>query len=249
MFQQCQNQGAKMLRDVVKQIDYECDKKVVTTNNFVLVCKAIIIASGANAKYLNLANEEKYLNNGLSACAVCDGSLPCYRKQDLIVVGGGDSAAEEAIYLSKFANSVTVVVRGDNLRRMSKVLQTRLLENQKIQVLFQTEVVEYIGENHIEGVTLLNKATNERSKKQVAGVFMAIGHTPNTNFCRGTFLLDEEGYIVSYNLNVALSNGHEMAKGVFAAGDVHDKQYRQAITACGFGCQAATECIRYFQTN
>jgi thioredoxin reductase (NADPH) len=214
----------------------------VYTSDHDFSCKSIIIATGAKAKYLNLPGEERYKNNGLSACAVCDGSLPCYRNKDLIVVGGGDSAAEEALYLSRFAKTVTILVRGKKMRATT-VLQDRLKKNDKILILYNSEIYSYLGSQFIEGVIILNNKTGNFIERAVAGVFMAIGHSPSTDFLKNTSIArDAEGYI---RTGKTLSNGiteqstSTTALGIFSAGDCSDKIYRQAITASGFGCMAA----------
>lgn len=233
---QAENQGAVVL-DGQKVTSIGMG---VFTNDTKIVSYSVIIATGASAKYLNLDNEDFYKGKGLSACAVCDSSLPIYRNQDLIVVGGGDSSVEESEYLSRFAKSVTIVVRGEKMRA-TKILQERIAKNAKINVLYNTEIFKYFGQDYLEGVILKDNKTGIFVSKQVAGVFMAIGHTPNTSFLKGCIKLDEEGYIVATN-HVFTSK-----KGIFCAGDCVDRNYRQAITASSFGCMAALECIRMLQ--
>lgn len=200
--------------------------------------RAVIIATGANAKWLNLPNEEKFRNRGLSACAVCDGMF--FRNQEVMVVGGGDSALEEAMTLAHHATKVTVIHRRDELRA-SKIMQDRARSNPKIDFLWDTEITGYVGLDLLQAVKLKNVNSGEESTRNVSGVFMGIGHKPATEFLRGVLDLNEQGYIVTHD-DVATS-----IEGVFAAGDVHDNYYRQAITAAGFGCMAALRAERWLQ--
>lgn len=200
--------------------------------------RAVIVATGANAKWLNLPDEKKYRNRGISACAVCDGLF--FRGQEVIVVGGGDTAMEEALTLVHHALKVIVVHRRDELRAC-KVLQDRALAEPKIQFLWNTIITEYLGGEVLEAVKLRNVATGEEKVERIGGVFMAIGHKPNTDFLKGALELKTSGYIATHNF-VETS-----IEGVFAAGDVHDFEYRQAITAAGFGCMAALRAERWLQ--
>jgi len=203
-------------------------------------CRCVIIATGANARWLQLPGEDRLRNRGLSACAVCDGIF--FRGQEVMVVGGGDSALEEALTLARHAARVTVVHRRDSLRA-SKIMQKRAFENPKINFLWNTVITGYVGEEALEAVRLKNVQTGEEWTQKVSGVFMAVGHHPNTEFLRGVIELDEEGYIVT-------RNGVETSMdGVFAAGDVHDRRYRQAITAAGFGCMAALQAERWLERH
>ncbi|SNW62753.1 ribonucleotide reductase large subunit [Orpheovirus IHUMI-LCC2] len=202
---------------------------------------AIILANGASAKWLGLEGEERLRNNGISACATCDGPLPIFRKKDIYVVGGGDSAIEEATFLSKFAKKVYLLVRGDKFRA-SKVMQDRAMENEKIQIMFNTKIRSYLGEDRLTGLILEDSKTGDIRQVEAAGVFMGIGHEPLTKELRDSGLdLDEAGYIKVTN------HVYTNIKGVFAAGDVHDVHYRQAITAAGFGCMASITAERWLQ--
>jgi len=192
--------------------------------------RSVIIATGATARWLELPEEEKYRNRGLSACAVCDGMF--FRKQEVMVVGGGDTALEEAMTLSRHVTKVTVVHRRDALRA-SKVMQERARSNPKIHFLWDTVIVGYEGDEVLKAVKLKNVTNGEERTEAISGVFMGIGHHPNTEFLKGVIDLDAQGYIVTQN---AVETSMD---GVFAAGDVHDRHYRQAITAAGFGCMAA----------
>ncbi len=192
--------------------------------------RAVIVATGATAKWLELPGEEKFRNRGLSACAVCDGMF--FRNQEVMVVGGGDTALEEALTLSRHVKKVTVVHRRDTLRA-SKIMQDRARANAKVDFLWNTVVTGYEGGDVLKAVKLKNVSTGEENTRAIDGIFMGIGHHPNTEFLAGVIDLDKQGYVVT-------QNGVETSMdGVFAAGDVHDRRYRQAITAAGFGCMAA----------
>jgi thioredoxin reductase (NADPH) len=202
--------------------------------------RAVIIATGATAKWLELHDEGKYRNRGLSACAVCDGMF--FRNQEVMVVGGGDTAMEEALTLAHHASKVTIVHRRDELRA-SKIMRERVSTNPKIHFLWNTLITGYEGSDVLEAVKLENVTTGEERVEPVSGVFMGIGHHPNTEFLQGALDLDEQGYIVT-------RNGVETSMdGVFTAGDVHDRYYRQAITAAGFGCMAALRAERWLELN
>jgi thioredoxin reductase (NADPH) len=203
---------------------------------------SVIIATGATANWLGLPNEQRLATKGggVSACAVCDGALPAFRKQPLAVVGGGDTAMEEATYLTKFASEVYLIHRRDSLRA-SKIMQQRFLSRPNARVLFNKAVVDVMGEERIEGVMLQDTVTGERSPLAVRGLFIAIGHTPATSFLKGSGVqLDGAGYI-----DLRHRNSTTNIEGVFAAGDVADASYRQAITAAGMGCQAAIDAERW----
>lgn len=203
---------------------------------------SIILATGARANYLGLESEQKYLNRGVSACAVCDGALPRFRNKPLLVVGGGDSAVEEATYLTKFASKVYMAHRRDGLRA-SPIMQDRALHNSKIEMLWSTVVKEVIG-NDKDGVTnvALSSTKGEADRTiDAAGMFVAIGHTPNTDFLEGQLKLNDKGYVELTTKNRTYTS----VEGVFAAGDVADDYYRQAITAAGTGCMAALDAERY----
>jgi thioredoxin reductase (NADPH) len=199
------------------------------------------VSTGANAKWLGLPNEERLAQSGggVSACAVCDAALPIFRDQVLAVVGGGDSAMEEALYASKFASKVYIIHRRDELRA-SRVMAQRALDNPKIEVLWNTVVSEVIGYDQITGLRLEDTVTGESRELEVGGLFVAIGHTPNTAFLEGQLDLTEHGYIRTRSWRTATE-----IEGVFAAGDVMDDYYRQAVTAAGTGCMAALEAERW----
>jgi thioredoxin reductase (NADPH) len=200
--------------------------------------RAVVVATGAEAQWLRLPGEEKFRNRGLSACAVCDGMF--FRGQEVMVVGGGDTALEEALTLAHHAAKVTIVHRRDALRA-SKIMRDRAAANQKIHFLWNTVITGYVGKDALEAVHLKNLVTGEENLAPIAGVFMGIGHRPNTEFLHGALELDDHGYIVTHNI-VETS-----MEGVFAAGDVHDNYFRQAITAAAFGCMAAIRAERWLE--
>eukprot|EP01097_Dermamoeba_algensis_P004602 TRINITY_DN2982_c0_g1_i1.p1 TRINITY_DN2982_c0_g1~~TRINITY_DN2982_c0_g1_i1.p1 ORF type:complete len:336 (-),score=70.98 TRINITY_DN2982_c0_g1_i1:61-1068(-) len=215
--------------------------------------ETVILCNGSAANWLGAEGEEKYRNRGISACATCDGPLPAFRKKHLFVVGGGDSAVEEATFLTRFASRVTIIHRRDKLRA-SKIMEQRALTNPKIDFLWNTEILNYGGDDKLTEMTLKNNRTGEQwVQKEVGGVFMAIGHSPNTKALVGSGLqLDPQGYIIVGNpKNHHPSEGHmyvyTSVDGVFAAGDVHDKKFKQAISAAGFGCMAAIAAERWLE--
>ncbi|MBI59752.1 thioredoxin-disulfide reductase [bacterium] len=231
--------GTEIITRTIDKIDIKEDCIMVYDGDRIIEAKSVIIATGATAKRLNIKGEETYWQKGMSACAVCDGGLPIFRDKPLAVIGGGDSAAEEATYLTKFASKVYLLVRKDTLRA-SKVMQERVMENDKIDVLWNTEALEAKGDNVLTTLTITNNKTSQITEIAVNGLFYAIGHKPNTDFLDGQLNLDESGYIVTVPGSTK-TNKH----GVFACGDVQDKIYRQAITAAGSGCMAALDAEKY----
>jgi thioredoxin reductase (NADPH) len=202
--------------------------------------RSVIVATGASAQWLDLPDESKFRNRGLSACAVCDGLF--FRNQEVLVIGGGDTAIEEALTLAHHVSKVTIVHRRGSLRA-SKIMQARANQNSKISFLWNTALTGYVGGNVLQGAELKNVVTGKKWVERVSGIFMAIGHHPNTEFLKGIIDLDEQGYIVTHN-------GVETSMdGIFAAGDVHDRQYRQAITASGFGCMAGLRAERWLEIH
>ncbi len=233
--------GSDIRAGIATEVDLlATPKKVVIDGSKTIEADTVILATGATAKYLGLPDEAKYAGMGVSACATCDGFF--YRKKVVAVVGGGDTACEEAIYLSGLAEKVYLIVRR-NVLRASKVMQERVLKNPKIEVLFETNTVGLFGENGVEGAHLVKrKGEADETYFDIAidGFFLAIGHKPNTDMVKGQLELDEVGYIVT-KPGTPCTN----IPGVFAAGDVADPHYRQAITAAGSGCKAAIEAERY----
>lgn len=216
--------------------------KLTTSENRVIHAHAVIVATGATANWLGLENELRLaqIGGGVSACAVCDGALPIFRGQPLAVVGGGDTAMEEASYLTKFASTVFVIHRRDSFRA-SKTMQSRVLNAPNAKVMWNKSVVDVLGGEKIEAVTLKDTVTGETSRLDVRGLFIAIGHTPTSEFLRDSGLsMNENGYI-----DLPGRTSHTNIEGVFAAGDVADSVYRQAVTAAGMGCQAALDAERW----
>jgi thioredoxin reductase (NADPH) len=216
--------------------------KVVGEDDQVFTAQSVIVATGATANWLGLPNEMRLAQTGggVSACAVCDGALPVFRNKELAVIGGGDSAVEEATYLSKFASKVYIVHRRDQLRA-SKIMQKRALGNPKIEMLWNTVVVDVLGAERISGLRLKDTLTGKEREMPIGGLFLAIGHTPATSFLKGQLELDAKGY-------VKLKDGGRSfttVDGVFAAGDCADAIYRQAVTAAGMGCRAAMDAERW----
>ncbi len=203
---------------------------------------AVIVATGAKANWLGLDNEHRLAQSGggVSACAVCDGALPMFRDKELAVVGGGDTAVEEAMYLTKFASKVYVIHRRDELRA-SKIMQQRLFKNDKVEILWNCQVIDVLGDDVVTGVKLEDTHSGEQRDLTVAGLFLAIGHTPITGFLHGQLDMDDTGYIKLTHPFYTYTN----VEGVFAAGDVSDHVYRQAVTAAGMGCKAAIDAERW----
>ncbi len=233
--------GANLRNGIVTDVDLNASpKKVIIDGSKEIEADTVIISTGATAKYLGIPDEVKYAGMGVSACATCDGFF--YRKKVVAVVGGGDTACEEAIYLSGLASKVYLIVRKPFLRA-SKVMQDRVADNPKIEVLFESNTLGLFGDNGVEGAHIVKRkgeADEEKFDIAIDGFFLAIGHTPNTAFLKGQIELDEAGYIATAG-DRPLTN----IEGVFAAGDVADPTYRQAITAAGSGCKAAIEAERY----
>ncbi len=202
--------------------------------------KALIIATGAKAKLLGLPGEQRLIGRGVSTCATCDGFF--FRNRDVIVVGGGDTAMEEALYLAKLAKGVTVVHRRNQLRA-SQIMQRRAREDAKIGFLWDTIITDILGDGKVSGVKLENLQTGELSTRHTDGVFVAIGHKPNTELFRGQLEMDDNGYLVRTRRSMT------SVAGVFAAGDVHDHTYRQAVTAAGYGCEAAIDAERWLSEH
>ena len=211
--------------------------KVTVDENKLIEAETIIISTGASAKYLGIENEQRLIGGGVSACATCDGFF--YKGQDVIVVGGGDTAAEEATYLAKLCRNVKMLVRRDEMRA-SKAMQHRVNNTENLEVLYNTELDDVLGDNVVEGVRVVNNVTGEKTEFEVTGVFIAIGHKPNTDLFKGVIDMDETGYIITKGKSTKTN-----VPGVFAAGDVQDKEYRQAVTAAGTGCMAALDAERY----
>ena len=231
--------GTEMVQEDVISADFSQRPFVLKSENREVKAHSVIISTGATAKRMGVPNEEKMWNNGMSACAVCDGALPMFRNQPLMVIGGGDTAVEEATYLAKFGSVVYLVHRRDQLRA-SKIMQERALKHPKLEILWDTVLEDAVGEDYVTGARLKNVKTQEVREVDVTGLFYAIGHTPNTSVFNGQLDLDDAGYI-----KLKLGTQETNIEGVFAAGDVHDHKYRQAITAAGTGCAASLEAERW----
>ena len=231
--------GTEMIQEDVISADLSQRPFVLKSENREVKAHSVIISTGATAKRMGVPSEEKMWNNGMSACAVCDGALPMFRNQPLMVIGGGDTAVEEATYLAKFGSVVYLVHRRDQLRA-SKIMQERALKHPKLEILWNTVLEDAVGQDYVTGASLKNIKTEEARQVEVAGIFYAIGHTPNTSIFNGQLDLDDAGYI-----KLKLGTQETNIEGVFAAGDVHDHIYRQAITAAGTGCAASLEAERW----
>jgi thioredoxin reductase (NADPH) len=231
--------GTEMKQEDVTTVDFSKRPFTVKTDFDEYRGRAVIISTGASAQWLGLPSEDRLKGRGVTACATCDGFF--FKNKDVAVVGGGDTAMEEAIFLTRYVNHVTVIHRRDTLRA-SKIMQERAFKNPKISFIWDTEVTEVIGENAVTGLRLLNRKTGEESTLPVQGLFMAIGHKPTTDLFKGIIDMDKMGYIVPVE--------HTMTNipGVFAAGDVTDHRYRQAVTAAGDGCRAAIDVERWFES-
>ena len=242
MRQQSLNAWAEIITKTVDSVDLSSSPFKVTVGNEEFTADSLIVATGATAKRMGLPGEEQFRQKGVSACAICDGGLPIFRNKKIVVIGWGDAALEEAIHLTHFASEVLLLVRRDQLRA-SKAMQEKVFKNEKIQILWNTEATELVGEKLLSGVWTINNKTQEKVLIECAGVFYAIGHTPNTAFLGWQVELDETGYIKTIPWSTKTS-----VEGVFAAGDVQDRIFRQAITSAGTGCIAALEAEKYLQT-
>lgn len=248
MRQQSVNFGTKVVTDDIVEVDFSVHPfKLKSLEGTEIEALSVIIATGARANYLGLDSEERFKNMGVSACAVCDGAIPRFRDKPLVVVGGGDSAMEEATFLTKFGSKVYIVHRRDEFRA-SKIMADRVLANEKIDVKWNTVVDEVLGNDNdgVTGVRLRSTLDEEKTEElEVAGYFAAIGHTPNTNFLAGQLEMNDKGYLTW----TTPQRTYTSVEGVFAAGDVADDYYRQAITAAGTGCMAALDAERWLASK
>ena len=233
--------GAVSIMEEITSVDLSVWPFKVVSGDTELLADSFIIASGASAKMLGLETEKELLGHGVSTCATCDGFF--FRDKELIVVGGGDSAVEEGIFLTKFASKVNIVHRRDSLRA-SKILQERALKNEKMNFIWDSEIEEVLGDKSggVRGVKLKNVKTGDVSEKEAQGVFVAIGHNPNTELFKGQLDMDDVGYLITKSGSTETN-----IPGVFAAGDVQDNKYRQAITAAGTGCMAALDAEKFLE--
>ncbi len=232
--------GTEVLPEDVTAIDFSKRPFRLTTDSGEYLARSIIISTGATAKWLGLPSEQRLYGRGVTACATCDGFF--FKGKDVAVIGGGDTAMEEATFLTRYVNSVTVIHRRDSLRA-SKIMQERAFKNPKISFIWDTEVTEVLGDNAINGLRLHNLKTGEESIFPTEGLFLAIGHQPNTELFKGVINMDKVGYIVP--VEYTMTN----IPGVFAAGDVTDHRYRQAVTAAGDGCRAAMDLERWLEAQ
>ncbi len=244
MRSQAINVGARIINDIVVKIDLNKNEKIlILDSNKTLIADTIIIATGAQAKWLGLESENKYNGRGVSACATCDGFF--YRNKDVAVVGGGNTAVEEALYLSNICTKVTLIHRRDALRS-EKILQDRLFSKKNINIVWNNEVSEILGdENGVNALKLISTKQNKTEIIKVNGVFIAIGHSPSTKPFKDVLEMDNEGYIIAQKPGTTITN----LDGVFAAGDCVDKIYRQAVTAAGMGCMAALDAEKWIQSH
>jgi thioredoxin reductase (NADPH) len=242
MREQAQRFGTRFLTRNVTKIDLSQRPFKLWVGQELFHAKSVIISTGASAKWLGLPSEKKYQNRGVSACATCDGAF--FKNVEVAVVGGGDTAMEEANFLTRFASKVTIIHRKDSFRA-SKIMADRALKNPKIEVVWNTEVTEVLGDGKsMTGLKLKNTKTGDEMTRDFQGLFLAIGHKPNTDLFKGVINLDETGYI-----KTKAGSTYTNVEGVFAAGDVQDHVYRQAITAAGTGCMAAIDAERWLETQ
>lgn len=239
--QQAERFGTEVRIGMVTAVDFSKEvggiHKVTVDNSKELEAETVIISTGATAKYLGLPSEQKLRGGGVSACAICDGFF--YKNQEVAIVGGGDTAAEEATYLANICTKVTMLVRRDEMRA-SKAMQHRVANTKNIDLKYNTEVEEVVGDQVVEGLKMINNKTGEREEIKITGLFIAIGHKPNTEIFKDQIDMDPTGYIITKGKSTRTNR-----PGVFASGDVQDKEYRQAVTAAGTGCMAALDAERY----
>ena len=241
MQEQAKNVGTNIINDIIKSVDFKCKPfKAISESGTEYTADSVIISTGAQARWLGLDSEKKFQGYGVSACATCDGFF--FKEKKVAVIGGGNSAVEEALYLTNFASKVSLVHRRDELRA-EKILQDRLFKNEKVECVWDSELKEIVGDEdplNVKSINIKNTKTNETSSIELDGVFVAIGHDPATQIFRDQVEMDADGYIIT-KPDSTLTN----VEGVYAAGDVKDKIYRQAVTAAGMGCMAALEAEKY----
>lgn len=240
MRKQAERLGAEFVDGNVTKVDFSSKPFKVSINSESFVGKTIVLATGASAKWLGLPSEKKLIGKGVSACAVCDAAF--FKDKKIALVGGGDAAMKEALFLTKFASGVNVIHRRDKLRAF-QVLQDKAFSNPKIKFIWNSSVEEVLGENKVEGVKIKNLKTNKVSDMEIDGLFVAIGHKPNTEFLKGQIDLDKKGYVV------VTDNTKTSIPGVFAGGDIYDWRYQQAVTAAGAGCMAAMDAQDFLEEN
>ncbi len=236
MRKQAERMGTTIMDDVVVNVDFRVNPFKVLTGSEEYEAKAVIVCTGATPRKIGIEGEQTFSGKGVSYCATCDGAF--FRNQDIAVVGGGDSCMEEATFLTKFASKVHIIHRRDTFRA-SKIMQERALNNEKIEVHWNSAIEDIKGDQKVQQIILKDTKTGENKTLEMGGVFVAIGHEPNTELFKNQLEMDENGYIIQKN------NTETSVKGVFTAGDVHDHRYRQAVTAAGFGCMSAIDVDKY----
>ncbi len=228
--------GAEFITSDVTSVDFSSHPFGLTTNNQKILAKSVIIATGAETKWLGVLGEKELIGRGISSCAPCD--APFFKEKDVLVVGGGDSAMEEALVLTKYAKKVTIIHRKREFRA-SKAMQDKVFGNNKIEIVWDSEVLEVIGKQRLESVKIKNNKTNIESEIKTDGLFVAIGHNPSSGIFKGLINLDEKGYVIPKD------GSKTNIEGIFVSGDVHDHVYKQAVTAAGYGCMAGMEAVNY----
>lgn len=230
--------GAKFVSQNVTAVDFSSRPFKLTANSQELIARSVIIATGAETKWLGVKGEKELIGKGISSCAPCD--APFFKEKSVAVIGGGDSAMEEALFLTKFASKVTIIHRRGEFKA-SKVMQDKVLNNPKIEIIWDSEVKEVLGDQKLESIKILNNKTGEEKEIVFDGMFVAIGHNPTSAIFKGLIDLDEKGYIVPK------VGSRTNIEGVFVSGDVHDHTYKQAITAAGYGCQSAMDALNFLE--
>ena len=242
MKKQAERFGAKVVSEDVSEVDFGTKPFTLKVGKTSYKAKSVIIATGAETVWLGVKGEEKLIGRGISSCAPCD--APFFKEKKVAVIGGGDSAMEEALVLEKFAKEITIIHRRDEFRA-SKIMQQKVLASPKIKVMYDTEVQEVVGENKLEKIVLKNNKTNKVTEMEADGMFVAVGHSPSTTIFKGKVELDEKGFVKRSEKD-GYKSGTSVS-GVFVAGDVHDFHYKQAITAAGFGCMSALDVLKYLE--
>lgn len=240
IFDQAKRLNVNIIEETIESVDFSANPfSLISSTSNVYCSKSVIVATGAKAKWLNVNGEAEFMGRGVSACAICDAFF--FKNKDIVVIGGGNTAVEEVLYLSKFAKSVTLIHRRDSLRA-EKIMQKKLFTNEKVKVVWNTSVVEICGTNKVTHLVLKDVMTNGQYDFQTDGVFVAIGHEPSTAIFKNALAMSEDGYIITSPGTTFTSK-----EGIFAAGDVQDRVYRQAVTAAGFGCMAAMDADKFLK--